>query len=392
MRWCIYLDMDAFYVSCELKRHPELRGKPVAVSADPRGGKGRGVVLSASYEARKFGLRSALPVSQAYALCPSYVWIRPDFSFYEENSRSVMALLKQRTAEARVFSIDEAAYPFEAATPHEVEVEGLALQREVRTQFDLPSSIGIGPTLTVAKIASDRAKPGGVVVVPPDSLRAFLAPLPVRSVPGIGQVTETALGSVGVRTMGDMAVTSVDRLRRALGGLAAPMHDLACGVVREEPWPEEEGPRSLGTMSTFDVDASEASDVREELHRLCGSLSESVAKQGRRFRTVTLRLRTSDFQQLQRSRTLPHRTESAEVLGRTATMLLDQLLGEMEERARARPGSLADPGAVPRAEARAWGIRTVGISVSDLDEGSASQRSLDAFGDEGAPRTGRTGS
>ncbi len=380
MRWVVYLDMDAFYVSCELKRHPELHGKVVAVSADPKGGKGRGVVLSASYEARALGLRSALPVSQAFALCPDYAWIPPDFPFYEENSREVMALLRERSAEARTFSIDEAAFRSEAPTPEAVEAEGRSLQREVRSRFDLPCSIGIGPTLTIAKIASDRAKPGGVVVVPPDSVQAFLAPLPVRSIPGIGKVTEAALAASGIRTIGEMAGAPIDRLRKALGGMAGAMHDLARGVVREEPWPEEEGPRSLGTMSTFDVDTSRVDEVRGELLRLCLSLSESVTKQGRWYRTVTVRLRASDFQQLQRSRTLPQRTASGELLARTATQLLDQLVGELEGRTHERHGSLSEPGVVPPSPARGWGVRTVGVSVSDLSEGSASQKRLDAFG------------
>ncbi|MDE1819802.1 MAG: DNA polymerase IV [Euryarchaeota archaeon] len=373
--------MDAFYVSCELKRRPELKGQPVAVSADPKGGKGRGVVLSASYEARKFGLRSALPVSQAYALCPSYIWVLPDFPFYEENSKDVMALLTARSPQARTFSIDEAAYPWEGGDPAGAEREGRELQKDVRERFDLPCSIGIGPSLTVAKIASDRAKPGGVVVVPPDSVRSFLASLPTRAIPGIGKVTEEELARVGVATIGQMAELPVERLRKALGAMAPGMSDLARGVVREEPWPDEEGPRSMGAMSTFDTDSSDPKEVREEVDRLARALAESVQRQGRRFRTVTLRVRRSDFQQLQRSRTLPQRTENTETLVRGALQLLDQVLSELAQDIRTPPPSLEEPPPTgpPRSRPARWGIRTVGVSVADLAEGSPSQKSLDRF-------------
>lgn len=391
MRWCVYLDMDAFYVSCELKRRPELRGRPVAVSADPKGGKGRGVVLSASYEARGFGLRSALPVSQAFALCPDYVWIPPDFSFYEENSRRVMGLLKARSPEARTFSIDEAAYPWEGGSPEAAEAEGRALQRQVRERSDLPCSIGIAPSLTLAKIASDRAKPGGVVVVAPERVASFLAPLPVRSVPGIGKVTEAALGDVGVTTLAELAAAPVERLRRALGGTAGTLRDLARGLVREEPWPEEEGPRSIGAMSTFDEDRSDPEEIREALRRLSGGLAESAARQGRWFRTVTVRVRLGDFRQWQRSRTLPQRTDSAEVLGRTAEQLAEQILGEVEARRRGRLGALSEEGPPAPALARGWRVRTLGVSVSDLSEAIPGQRRLDLFGEDPLEQRAREG-
>jgi DNA polymerase IV (archaeal DinB-like DNA polymerase) len=377
VRWAVYVDMDAFYASCELKRHPELRGVPFAVSADPRGGAGRGVVLSASYEARAKGLRSAMPVSQAFALCPEYRWVLPDFAFYEENSRQVMALLRARSADSRSFSIDEAAYPFESISPSEVEVEAREVQRQVREACALPCSIGVAPTLTLAKIASDRAKPGGVVVIAPDSVATFLAPLPVRAIPGIGRVTEAALEAAAVRTLADLARTPVERLRRPLGGMAGSLHDLARGVVHEEPWPEEEGPRSRGAMSTFDRDTSEPSDVLSELDRLSRSLSESLAKEGRMFRTVTVRIRRSDFQQLQRSRTLPQRTADPGTLSRTVRQLAESVLQEERSRSRATQRPLSEPGNARGNAVRRFGVRTVGISVSDLAPSLGAQRSLD---------------
>lgn len=377
MRWVVYLDLDAFYASCELKRHPELKGLPFAVSADPRGGHGRGVVLSASYEARAKGLRSAMPVSQAFSLCPDYAWLPPDFPFYEENSRAVMGLLRGRSPDARTFSIDEAAYPFEASERALVEAEAQALQLLVRRSCDLPCSIGVGPTLTVAKIASDRAKPGGVVVIPAGEVARFLAPLPVRAIPGVGQVTESALQQVGVHTIADLAAAPAERLRRPLGAAAASLQRLAKGTLAEEGWPEEEGPRSLGAMSTFDQDSSDPIEVRQELDRLARSLAEGVAKQGRTFRTVTVRIRRSDFQQFQRSRTLPQRTESEEALRRCVLQLVDAILEEEGRKVRATHPTLGEGGLSPPAVPRRWGVRTVGVSVSDLALVSSAQRRLD---------------
>lgn len=377
VRWVVYLDMDAFYASCELKRHPELRGRPFAVSADPRGGAGRGVVLSASYEARAKGLRSAMPVSVAFGLCPEYAWVAPDFAFYEANSREVMALLRARSAESRSFSIDEAAYPYEAPSPEMAGAEARELQGRVRSLCDLPCSIGVAPTLTVAKIASDKAKPGGVVVVAPDSVADFLAPLPVRAIPGVGQVTEAALHEAGARTIADLARFPIERLRRPLGGMAGSMQALARGVVREEPWPEEEGPRSIGAMSTFDRDSSDPNEVRQEVGRLAQSLGEGIARRGRTFRTVTVRVRWSDFQQLQRSKSLPQRTDSAEALQRIVLQLTDGLLEEEFSRARGNLSSLTDGSGPSAPSARRFGVRTVGVSVSDLAEASPGQRRLD---------------
>lgn len=377
MRWVVYLDMDAFYASCELKRHPEMRGKPFAVSADPKGGHGRGVVLSASYEARAKGLRSAMPVSQAFGLCPEFSWVAPDFSYYEACSRSVMALLKARSPEARTFSIDEAAYPFESDDPQGVEAEARDLQTEVRSRVGLPCSIGVGPNLTIAKVASDKAKPGGVVVVPPDSVASFLAPLPVRALPGIGQVTESALQAEGAQTLGDLLRVPMERLRRPLGATAPSLRDLVRGKLREEPWPEEEGPRSVGAMSTFDVDTSDPREIFQELSRLAENLAEGVARQGRTFRTVTVRVRRSDFEQLQRSRTLPQRTDSAEALKRTALQLVEGILQEEGRRFRAAQAPLTEGPAPPGGSLRRFQVRTLGVSVSDLAQASSGQRRLD---------------
>jgi nucleotidyltransferase/DNA polymerase involved in DNA repair len=367
----VYVDMDAFYVSCERLRHPELSGRPVAVSADPRGGQGRGVVLSASYEARDFGLRSAMPVSRAFALCPQAVYLRPDFLFYEAMSRRVMDLLKERSPQARAFSIDEAGYPARFEGRAGAEREGRAVQEEIRQRLQLPSSVGIAPNLTLAKMASDRAKPGGVVVVLPEEVPSFLSPLPVRSVPGVGPVTEQALRSHGVQTIAQL-LTLPPRDRKALLGSADPsIVRMARGERLDSPWPEEEGPRSVGSMSTFEVDTEDAEVLSREVQTLAGRVSDELRRRGLRFRTVTLRVRYEDFSQVQRSQTLPRPTEGSDTLRRLGEGLLKELLRE-------RRGSPAPLGPVP-ARQPPRRVRTLSLTVQGLRGVPAGERPLEGF-------------
>ncbi len=367
----VYVDMDAFYVSCELLRHPELKGRPVAVSADPRGGQGRGVVLSASYEARRYGLRSALPVSQAWALCPEAAYLRPDFSFYEETSRQVMALLRERSSLARAFSIDEAAYPTGFEGRAQAEREGRAVQAEILERFLLPCSVGIAPNLTLAKMASDRAKPGGVVVVLLEEVPEFLAPLPVRSVPGVGPVTERALLARQVRTIRELTLLSPRELKTLLGSSNPDIVRMARGESTESPWPEEEGPRSVGSMSTFDMDTEDADALSRELRSLATRVAEEVKRRGLRFRTVTLRVRYEDFSQVQRSQTLPRPTDAFDALCRVGEGLLGELLRER----RGSPAPLG-PAPVLRVPRR---IRTLSLTVQGLREVPAGERPLEGF-------------
>ena len=375
----VYVDMDAFYVACELLRHPELSGQPLVVSADPRAGRGRGVVLSASYEARRFGLRSALPVSQAWALCPQAIYLQPDFPHYEATSGLVMALLKERSPLARAFSIDEAAYPIPLEGRAEAQREGRAVQGEVRQRLGLPCSVGVAPNLTLAKMASDRAKPGGVVAVLPEEVPRFLAPLPVRSVPGVGPVTEQALASRQVRTIGDLVALSPRELKALLGSSDPGIVRMARGERVDSPWPAEEGPRSVGSMSTFDVDTEDAGALSRELQTLARRVAEEVHRRGFRFRTITLRVRFEDFTQVQRSQSLPRPTEAFDTLRRVAESLLKELL-------RQRRGAALSLGPAPVAKVPRR-IRTLSLTVQGLREVPPGERPLEGF----LPGPSRTG-
>lgn len=357
MQWIIYVDMDAFYLSCELVRHPELRGRAAMVAHDPKEGMGRGVVLSASYEARALGFRSAMPVKEAWRRHDQVVWLPPDFGFYEETSRRVVERLRARNPLVRTFSIDEAAYPWEGETPAGALAEGKDVQRVLREELSLPASVGISIHLSVAKVASDRAKPGGVVVVAPGEMAGFLAPLPVTSLPGVGPVTSEALKRIGVERVTDLTTVPFREIKGALGPVARSYVALARGEPEREPWPEETPPRSFGSMVTFDEDLTEEPPLFDQISKLCGSLAATLKESQNLFRGVTVQVRWEDLDRMQKSRSLPHPTDDPATLVSTARALLLQLLRDRERRAR--------------------GVRTLGLSVKGLQPADTAQRKLD---------------
>ncbi|HUI38274.1 MAG TPA: DNA polymerase IV [Thermoplasmata archaeon] len=359
MRWTIYIDLDAYYVSCERRERPDLAGRPVIVGADPRRGPTRGVVLSASYEARASGVRSAMPVGIAARLCPEATWVAPDFEKYERVAQEVREFLGKRFERIAPLSIDEAAISVELPGASEAEAVARNLQREIESEMRLPCSIGVAVSRTIAKIATDKAKPGGVVVVAPERTVDFLAPLSVRAIPGVGPKTAEHLQSVGISTIGELR-SLPPSARRHLGRFADELHRIALG----EPDPASEesgsGPRSRSTDHTFDRDASEAPEVLEAIDRLSDELAKTLERDQLRYRTVTIGLRWEDFQRVQRSRTLPGLQEGPEALRRNAR----RLFGELWE-----------------SEARGAGrkLRTVSVAVEKLSEASDRQVRLDQY-------------
>ncbi len=325
MRWCFYVDMDAFYVACELRERPELRGKPVVVGPNPREGHSRGVVLSASYEARALGLRSALPVGRAHALCPNAVWIAPDFGKYERSADAVRTLLREFSADLVAFSIDEAALYLDASGAEEAEKLAREIQASIGRRLDLPCSVGVAPHRTIAKIASDRAKPGGVLVVAPESVVPFLADLPVRAIPGVGPKTQAILEGLEVRTIGDLRHAARLRLRRRLGVFADELIYLAEGQLRESEKPESEEPKSRSSEKTFDKDTSQTDWLLANVQELAQETARALAKEGYRYQSVTVRVRWEDFSQLQRGRMLPAAREGPEALTSVACRLAEEI-------------------------------------------------------------------
>jgi len=339
VRIVAHVDMDAFYAAVEARRRPELRDRPLVVGADPRGGQGRGVVTAASYAARRYGIRSAMPISRAWRLAeaarqrgePGTVFVRDDHALYREVSARLMALLAAGADAFEQASVDEAYLDlssrgsFEAAAEH-----ARRLKREIAEREGLTCSVGLGPNKLVAKIASDFRKPDGLTVVEPDAVQDFLDPLPVRVIPGVGPKTERALHERGLRTVRDLRGVEAGRLVEWFGRWGAYVHARA-GGVDDEPVCNEWEPKSVGEQETFEVDTLDGAFVTDRVRALAAEVFARLARRGfRGCRTVTVTVRFTNFRTHNRSHTLREPLVDAEAFTAVAVGLLQPFLDERE--------------------------------------------------------------
>jgi DNA polymerase IV len=370
----LHVDMDAFYAGVELRRRPELVGLPVIVG----GGGNRGVVLSATYEARAFGVRSAMPMMRARRLCPDAVVVRPDFPTYSEVSAGVMEVFRSVTPLVEPLSLDEAFLDVAGASrrlgsPADV---GEWIRATVADEQAITCSVGVATTKFVAKLASARCKPDGLLVVPADGVVPFLHPLPVGALWGVGERTEELLLRLGLRTVGDLADTPLATLQRALGpGVGAHLSALAWGrddrrVVVSEP------DKSIGAEETFSRDVDDPAVVHRELLRLSERTAARLRAAGQLGRTVSIKVRFADFHTLTRSRTLADPTDVGRTVYDTARQLFDAL-------------------GLQRARLRLVGVRVEGLLDADrvpvqltLDEREAGWRSAERAADRAVLRFG----
>jgi DNA polymerase IV len=298
----LHVDLDAFYASVESLKDPSLAGKPVVV-----GGAGtRGVVMSASYEARGFGIRSAMPAVRARRLCPDAIFVPPDFESYKAHSNRFREILLAVTPLVEPISLDEAFLDVSGALLLFGEPEAIArkVRREVQDGIGVRCSVGVAPTKLVAKLASAGAKPDGMVVVRADGVDTYLDPLPVRALWGVGEKTAETLGRLGVRTVGDLGRTPVGVLARLMGEQhAQDLRDLARGVDDRTVVPYE-APKSVSHEETFDRDLDDQRELLREVLSLSQRVAARLREDGFRARTVTLKIRLANFTTLTRSRTL----------------------------------------------------------------------------------------
>ena len=320
-RRIVHVDMDAFFAAIEQRDAPSLKGKPVIIGADPRGGRGRGVVSTCSYEARKFGVRSAMPISEAWRLCPNGVFLAPNFHKYEEASGLIRAAFYEFTPDIEQVSIDEAFLDITRSAhlfggPLET---CRRIKARVKELTGLTCSVGLAPTKTAAKIASDLKKPDGLVEVRPEGLRAFLAPLDILRLWGLGPKTAAVLRSRGINTIGELAAAEADELR-GLGAHGPELKKLAMGEDPREVR-EEDGARSVSNEITFAADTSDAREIKESLVALADKVSSRLREGGLKGRTVTLKVRLEGFETYTRARTLPFATNYADVLAKEALAL-----------------------------------------------------------------------
>ncbi|MFQ6114458.1 MAG: DNA polymerase IV [bacterium] len=321
-RTILHLDMDAFFAAVEQLDHPQYRGKPVIVGADPKGGTGRGVVATASYEARKYGVHSAMPISQAYRRCPHGIYLRGRYPRYSEISQQLMAIIRDFTPVIEKISIDEAFLDISGTLNLFGGAEGIGRQIKMRikNELNLTASIGIAPNKFLAKIASDLEKPDGFVLVKEGEEKSFLEDLPISKLWGVGKKTEQALKRMGLSTIGQIAQISEQELNRKFGKWGNALWQLANGMDDRPvvPW----GPqKSISQETTFEEDTDDEEILEMTLLRLGDDLSRLMRKNHLKGRTVTLKIRLEDFSTYTRSRTLSDFVDSTQILKSVALEL-----------------------------------------------------------------------
>jgi DNA polymerase-4 len=334
-----HLDLDAFFAAVELHRHPDLRGQPVVVGGDPDG---RGVVATASYEARRYGIRSAMSSAEARRRCPEVVFLPPDHRTYRDWSRRVWALVCSLAPVVEQVGLDEGYLVLPEGDPGE---QAALIQLAVRERLRLSCSLGVATCKVVAKIGSDARKPGGITVVAPGGEAAFLAPLPVRALPGVGPKAQRRLADAGVPTIGLLAELDDGRLRTLLPGRAGEeLRRRARGIDRRAVTAEPAEAVSISSEETFPRDIGDRAELHGHLREMAESLAGSLARRGMTARTVTAKLRYPDFAIVTRSQTFEVGVDDAETIGNLACELLDRAL-------RQRPGP----------------IRLAGVGVAGFD-------------------------
>ena len=338
-----HLDLDAFFAAVEELESPELREVPLVVGGDPRG---RGVVATANYEARKFGIQSAMSCAEALRRCPQAVFVRPRKSLYSDYSRAVWDVVRQVVPTVERTGMDEGYLDVGEVARDFGQARAVAegVQAAVRGSTSLTCSLGLATCKVVAKVASDRRKPAGLTVVPPGREAAFLAPFDVRLLPGVGPRSEQRLRAAEVTTIGDLAALTDDYLKRLLPGkVGRLLRDRARGI---DPRGLDLAPErvSVSSEETFPQDVSEPERLHDELRRMATHVADHLQRSGEVARTVTTKLRYADFSIRSRSLTIPVGIDDAERIGEIACSLLDRAL-------RDRPGAL----------------RLVGVGVSGLE-------------------------
>ncbi|MFW6118302.1 MAG: DNA polymerase IV [Chloroflexota bacterium] len=342
MAGCIFhIDLDAFFVSVEQALNPELKGKPVIVGGDPER---RGVVASASYEARPFGIYAGMPSAKAHQLCPQAIFIRSHFSLYKDASAKFMKILCDFCPRIEALGFDEAYLDVTGCEePYgSLQKLALAIKERINEELNLTASVGIATCKVVAKIASDLCKPDGLLEIAPGEEQAFLNPLPIAKLPGVGKKTEQALKDMGITTIGELASLPLDSIKRHFGATGAVLHSYARGIDdREVEAPGEA--KSISQELTFARDTLDCNFLESNLHNLCQEVCQDLRSQNKRTKCVAIKLRYADFKTITRQVTLQEASDVTPVVFATAQQLLSKALAQ-----RGKP------------------IRLIGIRISSL--------------------------
>jgi DNA polymerase-4 len=344
-RRIVHVDMDAFYASVEQRDRPELRGKPVAVGGDPNK---RGVVAAASYEARAFGVRSAIPMARAVRLCPHLIVVRADFQKYRDTSRQVFEIFRSVTPLVEPLSLDEAYLDVTENAWGEALGKSVAqrLKAAIREKTGLTASAGVAPNKFLAKIASAWKKPDGLTVIAPERVEHFLQKLPVDALWGVGPVTAARLRERGIERLVDVRTVDPNVLRDAVGSQAEWLRQLADGIDDRAVEPNRET-KSSGSENTYSHDLTDINEIRQEIDAMARDAAEWLEKKQLLCRTVTIKVRYSDFTTITRSHSRTPAWRDAEDIAQRAVRLLD------------------------RTDAAGRPVRLLGVSVHNLEDPSA---------------------
>ena len=326
-RIIFHVDMDHFFTAIEEKKCPEFKGKPVIVGADPKEGKGRGVVSTCNYEARKFGISSGMPISRAWKLCPEGIYLPVDYGLYEKVSNEIMKMLRKYADKFEQWGIDEAFLDVTSKLKDYEEAEALArkIKREIFNKEKLTCSIGIGPNKLVSKIASDFQKPDGLTVIKEEAVEKFLAPLPVRKLLWVGRKTEQKLKRIGIKTVGDLASYDPTVLTETFGVMGTQLYLMAHGIDRSEV-EERSEVKSISRDITFEEDTANFEFVLKTLDGLSEEVHKDVLEQNLYFKTVTVKVRYENFETHTHGKTLPFITDRLCDLKKTTRELMHDYL------------------------------------------------------------------
>lgn len=350
MRIIMHLDLDAFYASVEVREDPSLAGKPIVIGADPKQGKGRGVISTCSYEARKYGLRSGMPISIAWRMCPSppCIYLPVNMPLYVKVSQDVFSIVRRYADRFEQGGIDEAYLDVSGRCKNFDEAAKLArkIQQEVKEKEKLTCSVGIGPNKLVAKIASDFRKPEGLTVVGPAAVARFMSRLPVRKLPGVGPKTEARLRELGIETIGQLRkqpkFVLIERFGKAFGAYLYQ----ACRGIDESPIVESWEPRSISREYTFEKDTRDTALMHKVIEEMAKGVHEQLMAEKKKYRTVTLKVRYQGFETHTSQKTLKEYTDSLDAIADIAKELLKPYLEKSDRK-----------------------VRLLGVRVSKLEEG-----------------------
>jgi DNA polymerase-4 len=350
-RWIAHMDLDAFFASCEQREQPEYKGRPVIVGALPGH---RGVVAAASYEARQFGIHSAMPISEAYRRCPDAVYLRPDMEKYRQVSRHVFQILETMTPTVEAASIDEAYLDVSGleklvGTPETI---GHEIKRCILAETGLTASVGIGPNRLIAKLGSEHRKPDGLTVISPDQVLDFLAPMPVANLRGLGRQTQKIFDRLGIRTVAQLRAFPLQPLEQHIGkNAAAGFHRQAFGIASDKVVPGRVR-KSISKETTFEADVQDHTVLQDTLRELAADVAKTARREGLSGSVVTLKIRFEGFETHTRQHKRPAPTNDERDILKTAWQLF-------------RAGDL------PKKP-----VRLIGVGISSWEEDKPAQADL----------------